>query len=231
VFCGANRGWRIEYEAPLSRDLIHTLFRAADGSTDYIFEIHRFRRIQLPVGFIGVSSVQKLESRLTGCGVRIPKPENPAALADKPPSLSRLLFTLAAFVAMLSFCIHESETDPELMLTLHGKPATATIVTHNYTAVREARISSGPVLRYYPVLQFSPAPGSSITTTDQLSDESPAGQPGDQVEILYHPQKPTLVMRASSHRFQRPAILLAILLGLLGYLLNGLRRRYLHRRR
>ena len=132
---------------------------------------------------------------------------------------------------MLSFCIHESKTDPELMLTLHGKPATATIVTHNYTATREARSSSGPILRYYPVLQFSPAPGSSITTTDKLSDASPAGLPGDQVEILYHPQKPTLVMRATSHRFHRPAILLAILLGLLWYFLNGLRRRYLHRQR
>ena len=37
--------------------------------------------------------------------------------------------------------------------------------------------------------------------------------------------------RASSYLFQRPAILLAILLGLLGYLLNGIRRRYFHRRR
>ena len=51
------------------------------------------------------------------------------------------------------------------------------------------------------------------------------------MEILYHPQKPTLVMRATSYRFQRPAILLAILLGLLGYLLNGIRRRYFHRLR
>ena len=225
------RGWRIEYEAPVSRDLIHTLFHAADGTADYIFEVHRFRRVQLPVGFIGVSSVQALESLLTACGVRIPKQKNPADQTDNPPSLIRLFFAFAAFVAMLSFCIHESKTDPELMLTLHGKPATATIVTHNYTAVREARSSSGPILRYYPVLQFSPAPGSSITATDKLSDASPAGQPGDQVEILYHPQKPTLVMRASSYRFHRPAILLAILLGLLVYLLNGLRRRYLHRRR
>ena len=225
------RGWCIEYEAPISHGLIHHLFRSADGTADYIFEVHRFRRVQLPVGFIGVSSVQALESLLTGCGVRIPKPEPPAAQTDHPPSLIRLFFVFAAFVAMLSFCIHESKTDPELMLTLHGKPAIATIVTHNYTAVREARGSGGPVLRYHPVLQFSPAPGSSITTTDQLSDESPAGQPGDQVEILYHPQKPTLVMRATSNRFQRPAILLAILLGLLVYLLNGIRRRYFHRRR
>lgn len=224
-------GWRIEYEASVSRDLIHTLFRAADGTADYIFEVHRFKKVQLPVGFIGVSSVQALESLLTGCGVRIPKPETPAAQTDNPPSLIRLFFVFAAFVAMLSFCIHESKTDPELMLTLHGKPATATIVTHNYTATREARGSSGPILRYYPVLQFSPAPGSSITATDKLSDASPAGQPGDQVEILHHPQDPTLVMRASSYRFHRPAILLAILLGLLGYLLNGIRRRYFHRRR
>ena len=87
MFCGANRGWRIEYEAPVSRDLIHTLFHAADGTADYIFEVHRFRRVQFPVGFIGVSSVQPLESRLTGCGVRIPKPENPADQTDNPPSL------------------------------------------------------------------------------------------------------------------------------------------------
>ena len=87
MFCGANRGWRIEYEAPVSRDLIHTLFRAADGTADYIFEVHRFRRVQFPVGFIGVSSVQPLESRLTGCGVRIPKQKNPADQTDNPPSL------------------------------------------------------------------------------------------------------------------------------------------------
>jgi hypothetical protein len=222
------RGWRIEYEAPVSRDLIHTLFRAADGTADYIFEVHRFRRVQLPVGFIGVSSVQALESLLTACGVRIPKQKNPADQTDNPPSLSHLFFAFAAFVAMLSFCIHESKTDPELMLTLHGKPATATIVTHNYTATREARGSGGPLLRYHPVLQFSPASGGTTIAIDLLSDEAPAGKPGDQVEILYHPQKPTLVMRASSYRFHRPAILLAILLGLLVYLLNGLRRHYLH---
>ena len=88
------RGWRIEYEAPVSRDLIHTLFRTADGTADYIFEVHRFRRVQLPVGFIGVSSVQALESLLTGCGVRIPKQKNSADQTDNPPSLSHLFLSL-----------------------------------------------------------------------------------------------------------------------------------------
>ena len=94
MFCGANRGWRIEYEAPVSRDLIHHHFRAAEGTAVYIFEVHRFRRVQLPVGFIGVSSVQALESLLTGCGVRIPKPENPADQTDNPPRLSACFLPL-----------------------------------------------------------------------------------------------------------------------------------------
>lgn len=225
------RKWRINYEAPLSRDLIRLHFRAADGSADYIFKVLRSRGIQLPIGFIGVRGVQELESQLPRCGVKLPKPEPTASQAAKPPSVSRLFFTFAAFVALLSICIHESKTDPELMLTLQGEPAVATIVAHRHTIVGEVRGSAGPLLRHHPVLQFSPALGSSITATDLLGDEAPAGQPGDQVEILYHPQMPTLVMRASSYRFQRPAILLAILLGLLGYLLNGIRRRYLYRRR
>ncbi|MBO5684561.1 MAG: hypothetical protein J6R92_06395 [Akkermansia sp.] len=225
------RGWVIDEEAPVSRNLILNLFRAANGTADYIFEIHRFRRVQLPVGFIGVRSVQELETRLTCCGVRIPKPENPAAKAARPPSASRLFFAFAAFAALLSFCIHESRTDTALILTLHGEPAMATVVTHRPIVVRETRSSGGPLLRHHPVLQFSPAPGSTVIAVDLLSDESPAGQPGDQVEILYYPQNPTLAMRATSHRFERPAILLAFLLGLLGYFLNGIRQRYLHRQR
>ena len=39
--------------------------RAAEGSADYIPEIHRYRSVQLPVGFIGVRGVQELESQLT----------------------------------------------------------------------------------------------------------------------------------------------------------------------
>ncbi|MBR5195287.1 MAG: DUF3592 domain-containing protein [Akkermansia sp.] len=221
------RKWRIDYEAPIARDLIHTHCRAADGTADYIFEVHRFRRVQLPVGFIGVSSVQALESLLTACGVRIPKQKNPADQTDNPPSLSHLFFAFAAFVAMLSFCIHESKSDPELMLTLYGEPAIATVVAHRHIVAREARGSGGPLLRYHPVLQFSPASGGTTIAIDLLSDEDPAGKPGDQVEILYSPQNPTLAMRATSHRFERPAILLAILLGLLWYFLNGLRRHYL----
>ena len=225
------RKWRINYEAALSRDLIRLHFRAADGSADYIFKVLRSRGIQLPIGFIGVRCVQELESQLTRCGVKLPKPEPTASQAAKPPSVSRLFFTFAAFVALLSICIHESKTDPELMLTLQGEPAVATIVAHRHTVVREARGSGGPLLRHHPVLQFSPAPGSTATAIDMLGDEAPAGQPGDQVKILYHPQKPTLAMRATSYRFQRPALLLALLLGLLGYFINGLRRRYLHRQR
>ena len=225
------RKWRIDYDAPIARDLIHTLFREADGSADYIFKIYRSRYLQLPTGFIGVRSIQALESQFTRCGVKIPKPQSNSTQAVKPPSASRLFFVLATFAALLIFCIYESKTDSKLMLTLHGKPATATIVAHGSTVVREARGSGGPLRRYHPVLQFSPAPGSIINAVDLLSDEAPAGKPGDQVEILYHPQKPTLAMRATSSRFQRPAILLAMLLGLLGSFLNGLRRRYLHRRR
>lgn len=225
------RKWRINYEVPIARDLIHTHCRAADGSADYIFEIHRYRSVQLPVGFIGVRGVQELESQLTRCGVRIPKPVNAAAQATEPPAVSRLFFTFAGFVALLCLCIHKSKSDPELMLTLYGEPAIATVVAHRPSVAREARGSGGPLLRYHPVLQFSPSPGNTITATDLLSDEATAGKPGDQVKILYHPQKPTLAMRATSHRFQRPALLLAILLGLLVYILNGILRRYLHRQR
>lgn len=114
------------------------------------------------------------------------------------------------------------------MLTLYGEPAIATVVAHRHIVAREARGSGGPLLRYHPVLQFSPASGGTTIAIDLLSDEDPAGKPGDQVEILYSPQTPTLAMRATSHRFERPAILLAILLGLLWYFLNGLRRHYLH---
>ena len=225
------RKWSIDYEAPLSRDLIHTLFRADNGATDYIFAIHRYRSVQLPVGFIGVSRVQELEARLTHCGVRIPKPQDYSSQSDKPPTISRLVFTFGAFLALLSLCIHESRTDPELMLTLHGEPAIATVVAHRPIVVREARGNGGPLLRHHPVLQFSPSPGRATTATDLLSDKAPAGKPGEQVKILYHPENPSLAMRATSHRFQRPAILLALLLGLFGYFINGLRRRYLHRQR
>ena len=222
------RKWRIDYEAPIARDLIHTHCRVAEGSADYIFEIHRYRSVQLPVGFIGVRGVQELESQLTRCGVKVPKPQSSPTLALKPPSASRFFFVLAAFAALLSFCIHESKSDPELMLTLYGEPAIATVVAHRHIVAREARGSGGPLLRYHPVLQFPPASGGTTIAIDLLSDEDPAGKPGDQVEILYSPQNPTLAMRATSHRFERPAILLAILLGLLWYFLNGLRRHYLH---
>ena len=225
------RKWRIDYEAPIARDLIHTLFREADGSADYIFKIYRSKGIQLPVGFIGVRGVQELESQLTRCGVRIPKADHAAAQATKPPAVSRLLFSFAGFVALLCLCIHESRTDPELMLTLYGEPAIATVVAYRPIVAREARGSGSPLLLHHPVLQFSPSPGRATTATDLLSDKAPAGKPGEQVKILYHPENPSLAMRATNHRFQRPAILLALLLGLLGYFINGLRRRYLHRQR
>lgn len=225
------RKWCIDCEAPISRKLIRILLHSADGTADYIFEIHRSKGIQLPVGFIGVRGVQELETQLTRCGAKLPKPENTPAQAAKPPTGSRLLFTFAAFAALLSICIHESKTDPELILTLYGEPSVATIVAHRQTVIREARGSDSPLLRHHPVLQFSPAPGSTAIAVDLLGDEAPASQPGDQVEILYHPQKPTLAMRATSNRFQRPALLLALLLGLLGYFINGIRRRYLHRQR
>ena len=221
------------HAAPVCPDMVILLERHRDGTASYTIGVQRVGLLALDVGFVKVRSVHELEKQLALCGVKLPTEFLPAGRREVVLPSRRRLFALILVVLFFPwYMFRELEEDPELHLTFFGERTMATIVSHAYTTRREGGRVPKWVTRYYPVLVFRTANGSPAQATDCTGDPiEPVGAPGEQVGILYDPQRPTLAMRTTIRRFVRPVGLLLLWGGGMGLLIADLRRLYIHRRR
>lgn len=221
-------GLHSEQEFPLSPRLLKALVRHPDGTVSFIFDTVRMSHAAaLPVGFIGVRHVAELEALLTRCGVTLSAAEE-AGRSNRPrPRSVDILFALIT-AGIAAFCfIRDAQDDTELMLTLHGEHATATIVGHQQQYHRTGKRDGD--WRYYPVLQFRTAEGATIRAIDRFNEQTTANNTGEQADLLYAPHKPTVVMQAAPSRFMRPFIMLLVFGAALYMGLSGLCRLHTHR--
>ena len=219
----SSRGVRCEHEFPVSPHMLKVLVRHPDGTVSFIFDTLRMSHsTALPVGFIGVQQAAELEDRLRRCGAKLSAAEEHGRKSRTRPRGVDILFTLLTAGIAVSFFIRDMQGDTELMLTLRGAPATATIVGYHAQGGRDGE------RRYYPVLQFRTAEGTSVRAIDRFN-EQPATNTGEQTGILYAPHKPTVVMRSAPSRFMRPFIMLLVFCVALYVGLSGLYRLYTHR--
>ena len=229
----STRRLRCIREFPCSPDLLQHIVRDEKGRTDFIFDWQRLgRTLEIPVGFIGVLQAEELKAELTLCGVKLPAEDVPGSEPDAPPTLGKLITPILAAALLIGYVIHEVQTNDKLFLTFRGEQTTASITAfHPFHHLKGSRNKGQWVTYYHPILQFRTAQQTAAQAIDLLGDKVPTNKPGEQVDILYHPQHPTIAMRGTPQRFERPiAFLLGLLviLVLLGYRLRQL---YLYRQR
>ena len=220
----SSRGLRCEHEFPVSPHMLKAVVRHPDGTVSFIFDTLRMSHsTALPVGFIGVQQAAELEDRLRRCGAKLSAAEEHGRKSRTRPRGVDILFTLLTAGIAASFFIRDMQGDTELMLTLRGVPATATIVGYHAQGGRDGE------RRYYPVLQFRTAEGTSVRAIDRFNEQPAASDTGEQADILYAPHKPTVAMRAVPSRYMRPFIMLLVFCVALYVGLSGLYRLYTHR--
>ena len=220
----SSRGLRCEHEFPVSPHMLKAGVRYPDGTASFIFDTLRISHgTALPVGFIGVRQAEELKAQLRRCGAKISAAEEYGRKTRSRPRGIDILFALLTAGITVTCFIPDMQDDTELMLTLRGVPATATIVGHQPQGRRDGELS------YYPVLQFRTTEGTSIRTIDRFNEQSAASDTGEQADILYAPHKPTVAMRAVPSRYMRPFIMLLVFCVALYVGLSGLYRLYTHR--
>lgn len=215
----SSRGVRCEHEFPVSPHMLKALVRHPDGSASFIFDTLRMSHsTALPVGFIDVQQAAELETRLRRCGAKLSAAEEYGRKSRTRPRGVNILFALLTAGIAATCFIRDMQGDTELMLTLRGEPATATIVGYHAQGSRDGERLC------YPVLQFSTKEGTSVRAIDRFNEQSAATDTGEQTDILYAPHQPTVVMRSAPGRFMRPTIMLLVFCVALYMGLSGLYR-------
>lgn len=219
-------------EFPCSPDLLQHIVRYENGRTDFIFDWQRLgRTLEISVGFIGVLQAEELKAELTLCGVKLPAEDVPGSEPDAPPTLGKLITPILAAALLIGYVIHEVQTNDKLFLTFRGEQASATISGfHPEQHLEGSRHKGQWVTYYHPILQFLTAQQTPRKAIDLIGDKVPINRPGEQVDILYHPQHPSIAMRVTNQRFERPIAFLLGLLIILVVLCFRLRQLYLFRR-
>lgn len=228
----STRRLRCIREFPCSPDLLQLLVRDENGRTDFIFDWQRLGySLQVPVGFIGVLQAEELKAELSLCGVKLPAEDTTGSKPDGPPTLGKLITPILAAALLIGYVIHEVQTNDKLFLSFRGEQASATISGfHPEQHLEGSRHKGQWVTYYHPILQFLTAQQTPRKAIDLIGDKVPTNSPGEQVDILYHPQHPSIAMRVTNQRFERPIAFLLGLLIILVVLCFRLRQLYLFRR-
>jgi hypothetical protein len=90
-----------------------------------------------------------------------------------------------------------------------GEETTAKVVTYEQGTEKRGRRNRREVTVYYPIIAFHTADGRTCVTNSQTGyDKSPACEPGDTVQILYHPDEPRYATIKDDSILIRPLVML-----------------------
>lgn len=207
---------------PVSPRMINEIVQHRFGKTSYIMKEHTAERLNHTLRFEGVRNVQELERQFSLLGIKLPLPRKTTAKSTRPASISRLIGWLFILILFLSLLGNRAIEEPDFLLNITGKRATATIIGYQQRTQKEGGKAKQYVTRHHPVLQFHIDDDVQIQAIDAIGDKRPIEPIGKTVDILYHPKEPTIVNRVRLGRFIGPSVITLVHLGLLFLILKEL---------
>ena len=208
--------------------MIYKVKHRRNGTVDYVLGKEHRGNLTLSTGFVHLPPELDPAAVFEQLGATLPaKGEKKRAVCEyKRPtpagqSIFGYVFLTGLFAIGFALCYDDHGAD----LYVLGEEATAKVVTFEQGTEKRGRRSRREVTVYYPIVAFHTADGRTCVTNSQTGyDHSPEREPGDTVQILYHPDEPRYATIKDDSILIRPLVMLAGIIWALWSIWKGIRR-------
>ena len=196
--------------------MIHKVKRRRNGTVDYVLGKEHRGSLTLSTGFMHLPPELDPAAVFEQLGATLPaKGEKKRAFCEyKRPtqavhSIFGYVLLSCLFAVGFALCYDDHGAD----LYVLGEKTEARVVAYEQGTEKRGRRNKREVTVYYPVVAFHTADGRTCVTNSQTGyDKSPAREPGDTVQILYHPDEPRYATIKDDSILIRPLLLLAAII-------------------
>ena len=193
--------------------MIYKVKRRRNGTVDYVLGKEHRGSLTLSTGFMHLPPELDPAAVFEQLGATLPvRGEKKRAVCEyKRPTLPvqsifGYVFLLGLFAVGFVLCHDDHGAD----LYVLGEKTEARVVAYEQGIEKRGRRNKREVTVYYPIVAFHTADGRTCVTNSQTGyDHSPEREPGDTVQILYHPDEPRYATIKDDSILIRPLLLLA----------------------
>ena len=193
--------------------MIYKVKRRSNGTVDYVLGKEHRGSLTLRTGFMHLPPELDPAAVFEQLGATLPaKGEKKRAVCEyKRPilpaqSIVGYVFLSVLFAVGFALCYDDHGAD----LYVLGEETEARVVAYEQGTEKRGRRSRREVTVYYPIVTFHTADGRTCVTNSQTGyDKAPALEPGESVQILYHPDEPRYATIKDDSILIRPLVILA----------------------
>lgn len=192
--------------------MIHKVKRRRNGTVDYVLGKEHRGSLTLSTGFLHLPPELDPAAIFEQLSATMPvKGEKKRAVCEykrpTPALLSVFGYSLLTCFFATGFILGYDNHGADLYVL--GEETTAKVVTYEQGTEKRGRRNRREVTVYYPIVAFHTADGRTCVTNSQTGyDKSPACEPGDTVQILYHPDEPRYATIKDDSILIRPLVML-----------------------
>ena len=208
--------------------MIYKVKRRRNGTVDYVLGKEHRGSLTLSTGFMHLPPELDPAAHFEQLGATLPaEGEKKRAFCEyKRPTPAGLgifgyVFLTGLFAIGFALCYDDHGAD----LYVLGEETEARVVAYEQGIEKRGRRSRREVTVYYPIVAFHTADGRTCVTNSQTGyDHSPEREPGDTVQILYHPDEPRYATIKDDSILIRPLVILAAIFWALWSIWKGIKR-------